>query len=125
MTAASHSSSSRFTFDSALPLSGPDGSAVFSFLEVSADALSFFCAVASFFDAAEEVAGDADADGDALVSGVGVEVAASTLAEAVSCGVAGGLSSWANAEVTKINTTMAQSDVNNFISIFFPNLWIL
>src|ERR1700738_4257934 len=90
MTAASHLSSSRFTFDSALPLSGPAGSAVFSFLEVSADALSFFCAVASFLGAAGEVAGDTEAAGDALVSGVGVEVGASTLGGAGFWGGGGG-----------------------------------
>src|ERR1700730_18246010 len=115
ITAASHSSSSRFTFDSALPLSGPAGAAAFSFFVDAASVLSFFSAdVASFFFAVGELAGEASAVGDAFVSDVvvGVDAEASTLAEAVSCGAAEGLSSCAKAEAAKLNAEMARSDVN-------------
>ena len=89
--------------------------------------LSFFCADGtSFFFAAGELAGEASVVGEAFVSGVavGVDAEVSTLAEAVSCGVAKGLSSCPKAEAAKLNAAIARSDVNSFISISFPNLWI-
>src|ERR1700732_2461385 len=108
-------------------MSGPAGAAVFSFLEGAASVLSFFRAGGvSFFFAAGELAGEASVVGDAFVSGVavGVDAGVSTLAEAVSSGAGEGVSC-AKAEAAILNAAIVKSDVNSFISISFPGLWIL
>jgi hypothetical protein len=114
----SHSSSNRFTFDSALPLSAVvDAAAFFDGAAVAADSF-LFAVEASFFCVEEEAAGDFSVLAVDFASGVDVGVT-STVAEAFSSGEGAGLSSCANRHGMQLKAMMQRSDVNDFISISF------